>query len=229
MPVNEVGSRTGWKRCPWTLGLGMLMLLVNFGVSGTPSFGGWLAHGLEFDRQAILDGQVWRLVTGNLVHWSPEHFYLDVGAFLLVGWLYEPLSGRRYPWLLLSAGLAVGVGLLLFLPELKTYRGLSGVDSGQFVGALLIEVAAARGQPVRWLWAAPAATIFLVKILYECGTGNLFFGTESLGDIGTPVPLAHLAGAAAVLVLPAAERLAVAGRGAVSRLLRLAGYDTKDV
>jgi len=34
-----------------------------------------------------------------------------------------------------------------------------------------------------------------VKLGFEVTTGGMFFGTESLGDIGQPVPLAHLSGA----------------------------------
>ena len=46
----------------------------------------------------------------------------------------------------------------------------------------------------------------MAKIIYECGTGQMFFGTESLGDIGQPVPLAHGIG-----VLATGAYLALAG------------------
>jgi len=202
-------SRPWWQGCRWTLGLCAAMTVLNLGlVSGTPPLVGQLVDLLQLDRRAVLDGQLWRLVTGNLVHWSREHFLLDVGAFALVGLLYERRLGRHYPWLLLAAGLAVGGGVFLFLPEMSVYRGLSGVDSGQFAAALCAEVALARREGRRWLWIAPAAGVFLLKILSECATGEMFFGTESLGDIGDPVPLAHAAGAAAaVLFLAGAAAL----------------------
>jgi rhomboid family GlyGly-CTERM serine protease len=176
------------------------MLALNFGLlTGTPAWGGAFVSALQYDRTSILDGQVWRLITGNLVHWSFEHFALDVGAFLVVGFLYEPIIRRIYPWLMLAAASTVGVVLFLFQPELTIYRGLSGVDSGQFATALGIECLLAWRQQRRWLWVGPAAAIFVLKILYECGTGRLFFGTESLGDIGRPVPLSHAAGVVAML------------------------------
>ncbi len=155
-----------------------------------------LVEWLQFDRSAVLQGQLWRLLTGNMVHWSVEHFLLDVGAFAIVGLMYERRL-RHYPWMLTAAGMAVGCGVLLFLPEMSTYRGLSGVDSGQFAAVLCIECMAAGGQIRRWLWVAPPTAIFAVKILYECSTGQMFFGTESLGTIGLPTPLAHAAGAVA--------------------------------
>ncbi len=165
-----------------------------------------LPSALQLDRQAILQGQLWRLATGNLVHWSAEHFLLDVGAFLVVGLMYERYLKRQYPWILLASALAVGCGVLLFLPEMGVYRGLSGVDSGQFAAALCAEIFLAARRPRRWIWALPAATIFVIKIAYECCSGQMFFGTESLGNIGLPTPLAHAAGTVAALASLAAGR-----------------------
>lgn len=177
------------------------MAVLNLGLFpfGGDVFGS-LVEGLQFDRRAILHGQLWRLLTGNLVHWSVEHFFLDVGAFAVVGLLYERHLARHYPWILLAAGLAVGCGMLVLLPELATYRGLSGVDSGQFAAALCVECLLAKRQSRRWLWVAPAAVIFAVKIPYESLSGQMFFGTESLGNIGLPIPLAHAAGAVVAVI-----------------------------
>jgi rhomboid family GlyGly-CTERM serine protease len=194
-------------QAPWTIGATLLMVFLNLGLfSWAPTASQKLIELLQYDRAAILDGQVWRLVSGNLVHWSPEHFFLDVGVFLLVGLLYERLLKPVYPWLLAGMGLALGLCLLVFQPELATYRGLSGVDSGQFAAALAVEVALARQMPWRWLWVLPAALVFVLKIGFEFLTGRMFFGTESLGNIGMPVPLVHVAGAMLALVAMVASR-----------------------
>jgi rhomboid family GlyGly-CTERM serine protease len=185
-----------WNECRWTLGLCAVMTLLNLGLfTQAPPILRSLVDVLQFDRQAILDGQIWRLLTGNLVHWSVEHFLLDVGAFAIVGVLYERHLRPHYPWMLLASGLAVGCGVLVLMPQMAIYRGLSGVDSGQFAAALCVEVGLAVSQRRRWLWAGPAAVIFFTKILYEATSGQLFFGTEALGSIGLPTPLAHIAGA----------------------------------
>jgi rhomboid family GlyGly-CTERM serine protease len=186
----------------WTLGLCAAMALVNLGLlPHAPQAARSFLERLEFDRAAVLHGELWRLLTGNLVHWSVEHFVLDVGAFLVVGLMYERTARRQYPWLLLAAALGVGLGVFAFLPETNIYRGLSGVASGQFVIALATEIELARHEPRRWLWLAPVLLVFAVKIAWENVTGQMFFGTESLGNIGLPTPLAHAAGAAAVLAL----------------------------
>jgi rhomboid family GlyGly-CTERM serine protease len=177
------------------------MAVMNVGLFAfAPDAARSLLDWLQFDRAAILQGQIWRLLTGNLVHWSPEHFLLDVGAFLAVGLMYEPARQRQYPWILLVAALSVGLSVLIFLPDMSIYRGLSGVDSGQFVFALAVECRLAWRDRQCWLWLAPVVGIFVWKILSETMTGQMFFGTELLGNIGLPTPLAHAAGAVSVLV-----------------------------
>jgi rhomboid family GlyGly-CTERM serine protease len=184
---------------PWTLALGALALVLNVGVivpSSEP--GARLIEMLQFDREAIAAGEVWRVLTGNLVHWSAEHLWLDVGALLVVGFLFERSIGRAYPWLLFASASAVGLAILLLQRDMSLYRGLSGVCSGQFAIALIAELRRTRD----WRQIAltgTAALIFVLKIGYECITGQMFFGTESLGELGTPTPLAHLAGTAGVL------------------------------
>jgi rhomboid family GlyGly-CTERM serine protease len=179
-----------------------------------------LIEWLQFDRDAILAGQLWRLVTGNLVHWSMEHFLLDVGAFLVVGVMVEGHLKQNYLWILLAAAVAVGCGVLALAPEMTVYRGLSGVDSGQFAAALCIESAAALRDRRRWIWVAPAMSIFVLKIVYECTSGQMLFGTESLGDIGIPTPVAHAAGAAAAVALICGTMLVQSPTAAADRRTR---------
>ena len=95
--------------------------------------------------------------------------------------------------MLLGSGLAVGLGVLAFRPDMGWYRGLSGVDSGQFAAAVVVEMVRARGFRELAL-VVPAALVFAVKIAYECATGTMMFGTEGLGYLGTPLATAHVAG-----------------------------------
>ena len=189
-----------YEACPWTLGLSTVMLLLNLGLLfWTPNAENVL-NWLQYDRSAIVEGQLWRLVTGNLVHWSAEHFLLDVAVFLFIGCLYERSLGNSYPWILFLTGMAVGASALIFLPQMALYRGLSGVDSGLFAAVLCLECGQAQRDRRNWLFLLPAVGIFVLKLGYESATGRMFFGTESLGDLGQPVPLAHAAGAFAAVL-----------------------------
>jgi rhomboid family GlyGly-CTERM serine protease len=180
-----------------TLVLALVMAFVNLGlIANAPNWLRQIPEFLEYDAARIESGQLWRLLTGNLVHWSIEHALLDVGAFVAVGLMYERRLRAIYPALLLTSGIAVSLALYGFQPEMNFYRGFSGINSAQFAAVVAIEIAAACRDPKRWWWVAPAAGIFAIKILSECVTGQLFFDTASLGEIGQPVPLAHGMGAA---------------------------------
>ncbi len=180
---------------PWTLFLATALVAVHFvpAIASAPAFARELPRALEFDRSAILAGDAWRIWTGNVVHWSGEHLALDVGAFLVVGLLFERAIGRAYPWVLLASATAVGGAVLVFGTEVNVYRGLSGVASGQFAIAVLFELRRARSREQLAL-SIGGVLLLAAKLAYEGLTGHMMFGTEALGDIGVPLPLAHIAG-----------------------------------
>ena len=185
---------------PWTVATGLLVAIASLGlVAPDPGI-------LEFDREALHRGELWRLLTGSFVHWSGGHLVLDLGAFLAVGLLFERSLGRRYPAVLAGALAAVGV-LLLLDPRIERYRGLSGVAAGQYAAALAAEIVRGRDEwrrrrrgspglhvPPGLALPAAAALLFALKVATEWGSGTLLLGTERLGDLGEPLPSAHLAG-----------------------------------
>lgn len=169
-------------------------------VAGTTAAAAYVVPGafeaLSFQRPEILAGEWWRLLTGHLTHGSLTHLVWDVALFLLLGIQAERRFGARYPLLLAGSAVAISLGLLVFLPGLEWYCGLSGIDTALF-GALV----AADG---RRAWREGDRTILALnalwvaglglKIAYEYGTGQmLFVHTEGL----PPIPAAHLLGAAA--------------------------------
>src|SRR5262245_12034115 len=87
---------------------------------------------LQFDGVAVRSGEICRFLTMNLVHFNANHFLLDVGVFVVLGFLYERSFAKSYPWLLLTMAIAASIGGLLIWPERMFCRGLSAVDSGLF-------------------------------------------------------------------------------------------------
>src|SRR5436305_12849720 len=88
------------------------------------------ADALAYDRARVAAGEVWRLLTGQLVHWTPRMAAIDVGMMLGIGIWLEVRGDRR----LLIASLALGAGLTALAvhtlsPDLLLYRGCSGVAS----------------------------------------------------------------------------------------------------
>jgi rhomboid family GlyGly-CTERM serine protease len=85
------------------------------------------AH-LAYERQAILSGQLWRLWTAHLVHFSWQHAISDT-LVLFAATTYACRLGRpRLAWAALAIGAPViSLALLLAVPEMSEYRGASGL------------------------------------------------------------------------------------------------------
>lgn len=156
-----------------------------------------LAPALVFDRSAIEAGQVWRIATGSLVHFSAAHFAADVAALALLGGLAE---WRRVPGLGLALGLgalAVGVAVLLGAPQLRWYGGLSGLVTAVLVLLLLDGL---RGRPGARLVACAGLLLVGAKLGLEMATGASWLVASS-GQPFVAAPISHVAGAGTALVV----------------------------
>ena len=102
--------------------------------------GDWTAK-LFYLRPMVRDGEIWRLVTGQLVHLEARHLLWNLAGLGLVALGF----GRRLAatdWLAVTAAAAVaaGMGLLAARPEAPIAAGFSGVLHGLFAAAGLAEM-----------------------------------------------------------------------------------------
>jgi rhomboid family GlyGly-CTERM serine protease len=151
-----------------------------------------MREALEYDRDGVAAGELWRLFTGQLVHWSTTMLVADVAVLLVAGVLLAQRSRRLLMVCLLISMAAVGAAVQFLAPELVRYRGSSGIASALVV-ACALELAQNPGASRR----AAIATLALgaVKLAHEVATGvSLSSGTLPPGVRVAPV--AHLAGAA---------------------------------
>src|SRR4029453_14289178 len=95
------------------LGLGALTTLLE------------AAHGQVFGappspRPAVLQGEPWRLLTGQLVHASPVHLFWNLAGLGLVWIAFGPRL-TAVGWILagLASGLGAGRGVLAFEPQVR--------------------------------------------------------------------------------------------------------------
>jgi len=193
---GSVESSRGDRLAPSFKG-GGLVLLALLGMAvvawATPLAG----EAWEYDREAILDGEWSRLLTGHLTHWNFDHLFWDAATFLLLGVACMWRSVGRTVATLLGAAAAISASLLLFQPEMASYRGLSGLDSALFtlLAAMIWRESRRDG---RWKLGAVAITAgaaFLAKAAYESATGTtLFVDSSAAGFI--PLASAHLIGGA---------------------------------
>jgi len=157
-----------------------------------------MAAVLEFDRHAIMAGQVWRLWTGHLVHYSAQHALIDLATALVAGLIVTQSFGtRRVLCALALSAPVISIGLLLTAPDCALYRGASGL-------AVLLAVMAgaglwqqARGNHVAMVRAALAllAVALAAKIAAEA-RGFSLGGSDLPPDVMVAWQ-AHLLGAVA--------------------------------
>ena len=100
--------------------------------------GDTVQHALRFDREAIADGQWWRLISGNLAHLGWSHTALNLAGLALI-WalLWHSFSAKAWGIITLISGLAVTLGLYYLNPALHWYVGLSGLLHGLFVAGVI--------------------------------------------------------------------------------------------
>jgi rhomboid family GlyGly-CTERM serine protease len=149
-----------------------------------------LASLLVYDREAILAGELWRLLTAPAVHFSSSHLLWNLGVFGAAGWIVESAGHRRLGFVCGFAAVASGIFFLWFQPGLGRYGGLSGLATGAVAYLCLCEQARrCRG---RGLWIC-TFLIVVGKTLAEVASGAPLFP----GSAGAPfrvLPGAHAMG-----------------------------------
>jgi len=145
---------------------------------------------LQFDRPAIAGGQLWRLMTGHLVHWSWLHLTADAAA--MMGLLYVARGRPLAVPVVLAAGLAVGAAVYLWAPDIMLYRGLSGMNFA-LLGWVLMTLAPGDTRRAVACMALLAAVVG--KVAFEMATGTSPL-PHSLPDGVAVVGIAHAAGLA---------------------------------
>ena len=147
---------------------------------------------LILDRDRVASGEVWRLASGNLVHFSASHLFYDLLVVVVVGWMLERRGRPMLPVLALSS-VAVGMAVFLFAPEIQRYGGLSGV------ACALVVLQALDGMKTNGLQRMTGIAILVLlaaKLAYEASSGAFLFVGDGGGTI-RGVPVAHVAGAVA--------------------------------
>ena len=144
--------------------------------------------GLRYDREAILNGQWWRLFSAHLVHLGGSHTLMNLGGLWVIWLLFGPtLSQRSWLILLFSGALTTSLLLLILNPQLDWYVGLSGILHSFLVAGAIANIRA--GHRGTWLLLGGV----ILKLSWEQLAGPLPGSEASAG--GTVIVNAHLYGA----------------------------------
>lgn len=178
----EEGKGAGLWPVPF-LAAGIALVLMAF-----PALG---------DRFQWIQGDPWaplRWVGCHWTHWSWTHVVWDALVFAVLGLWAQRLSPRGFYWTLGLSVLAIPVAIGFLLPDLPSYRGLSGLDSALFCLVATHLAIEAHRLKKRWDLFIICFLMggFALKVLFEIVFSTSFFAGGS--EIMVPIPLAHAVG-----------------------------------
>lgn len=173
----------GRRYASWSPAMVLMTIAIVIAITGP-----MLQAGLRYEREAILNQQWWRLLTGNFVHLGTTHLALNLlGLGLIFSLFRTAFTNTAWFAVILACCMSVGLGLLWFQPTVHWYVGLSGVLHGMFTAGAL---AMRHTQP---RWSALCLTALAIKIVIEQIAGDPW-GTASLTG-GPVIASAHIYGA----------------------------------
>lgn len=152
---------------------------------------------LLYRRELIEVGEVWRLVSGHLVHLGRVHTLLNLaGLWLIMALVGNAFSARSWAVVFILLCLFTSLCLYVFSPNVVYYAGLSGVLHGLLIVGLMPGLL--RLQPMAIIMTAAV----MAKLIFEQWVPDSQAGTAAL--IAAPVvAIAHTYGAIGGLLLGA--------------------------
>ncbi|HWN97080.1 MAG TPA: rhombosortase [Methylomirabilota bacterium] len=188
-------------------GASLLLSFVALALWSSPTLSQWC----EWDRTQ--PWQLWRWLTAHFCHWSVEHLAWDLVVFAVLGAICERHDRAQFLISLAVAAVAITLATCLFLPNLTSYRGLSGLDSTLFgwLAAKLFADAISKRDGKLAVVTAAFTCAFIVKLAFEWTSASTVFVSNTRGDF-VPVPLAHAVGAVVGIAVNAISRTRCARR-----------------
>lgn len=181
--MDVTKSQIVYPRLPyWTLGI----IALSVSAYASTKFGSVLIY----DRAAILNGQVWRLLSGHFVHFSLSHLIYDLTVLALAGWIIETRGYPLFGVLCVVMTLAIGLVLLVTTPDMIRFGGLSGLACGA-VAYLALWGLLETGP---WRKVCVGVLLFmLTKVGFEIATRRPVFVSPGETEF-TVMPIAHITG-----------------------------------
>lgn len=150
-----------------------------------------------FDRNLISDGEVWRLASAHLVHYSRSHLLNNLVVLIPVAWVVETRSRAELLWVVCVSMFAISATVWFLEPGIERYAGASGVSLA------LLTFAGLRGLETVGYWRSVSAFVLAViaaKLLAETLFGWQLVDWEQTEGF-VPVASSHAAGAFSALLV----------------------------
>jgi rhomboid family GlyGly-CTERM serine protease len=153
-----------------------------------------LTDAMQLDYTLVADGQWWRIWTGHLTHYDGGHLAWDLLMFAVLAAACEREHPQWFAIALFMMMAGVTAVIAVGCPDVRVYRGLSGLDTGLFVWLVADQCRRCwkdRDHLAATLWLATVGGL-IGKLIYEAATGATLFVDASNF---TPLVQSHLAGA----------------------------------
>ncbi|MBI4825717.1 MAG: rhombosortase [Nitrospirae bacterium] len=157
---------------------------------------------LIYDRTAISEGELWRIVTSHFVHFNYIHLFYNLLVFGIAGWIIERRGYNHFKLLCVLSATFIGITLFIFQPGMMYYGGLSGVACGAIYYSALFGLR----EPTPWRNICLCIIVALpIKIALEIyyNSSLLPYGEKQTFVL---IPISHLAGSIAAFLLFLAVR-----------------------
>jgi rhomboid family GlyGly-CTERM serine protease len=194
-------------RIPW---LTLLLVATIYILFELIRYNDAMLQALWYSRAGLLNGEVWRLVTGHLVHFSTGHLAGNLFSFAALALLIELQQGRKLLGaLLLFLAVPGSVMMLLLAPELHYYGGISSVNYGLLTWICLTHAAVNQSFTVAGRRLFPAKLVvagLIAHIGFQYATARSLF-SPALADAAIVVAWqTHLACTITALILAAPRK-----------------------
>ena len=162
-----------------------------------------LTDALQFNREKIFSYKIYLFFTCHFTHWNFRHMFIDTFIFLALsyGCIFFSFKNKyaivQYFTNLLIPSILVSIAVLVFNPEIKFYRGLSGID-----WALYFVLMAKLYFAAHWLWKTGAIIMFFsffLMMIHQFVSKHSIF-VPDMGEGIVTLPSAHIAGAISGIV-----------------------------
>lgn len=132
------------------------------------------SHYLAYDRVEIQQFQLWRFITGNLLHTNANHLYMNLAGVLLLwalhGWYFNL---QQYTAILLFLSISTTLGIYVFASQLHWYVGLSGLLHGVMLLGAYFDIR--KGLKSGWLLLLGV----IVKVAHE----QIFGASQDIANL----------------------------------------------
>ena len=133
---------------------------------------------LKYSRQAVAEGQFWRLFSAHIVHLNSAHSALNVVSIVLCISIFgAPKANIKNILAMLALGLSNGLGLWFFSPEIEYYVGFSGILHSILVYVLLTTL-----NPQPLVYSAALLGLALKLLSEQLAWFNSFYLQPIIGD-----------------------------------------------